>query len=286
MDIKAYISSGILESYAMGMATPEERREVECLSTIYPEIKTELQQIEVGIEAFSFKTAIKVPEGLKGSILDAISDEEQLSDESVEQPVSAPAEEKTQKTDQAAIGEGAIKRSVNNWKWFAAAACLAFVFSTSLYLLNINKVVSYATKIDDLEKENLALNGSVDELKKERALIQSNNELLAAKTTQKVILKGTPGHAQSETIAYWNSADQKVLLVANNLPEIPSDKDFQLWAIVAGAPVDLGVLELTDASILRTLKSTEAPQAFAITIEDKGGHPTPNLEALVVIGNI
>ena len=38
MNIPEYIDSGILESYALGSVSDQERREVECLSAIYPEV--------------------------------------------------------------------------------------------------------------------------------------------------------------------------------------------------------------------------------------------------------
>ena len=60
MDIKAYISSGILESYVMGLTTPEENGEVERYALIYPEIKTEISLIEESIARLADSTS-KIP---------------------------------------------------------------------------------------------------------------------------------------------------------------------------------------------------------------------------------
>ena len=53
MDIKEYISSGILESYVLGNASEQERREVECISSIYPEIRQELDALSRSLEKYA-----------------------------------------------------------------------------------------------------------------------------------------------------------------------------------------------------------------------------------------
>ena len=42
MNINDYISSGILEQYVLGDISPQEKKEVECMSHIYPELQEEL----------------------------------------------------------------------------------------------------------------------------------------------------------------------------------------------------------------------------------------------------
>jgi len=66
-------------------------------------------------------------------------------------------------------------------------------------------------------------------------------------------------------------------LLANNLPVPASDKQYQLWAILDGKPVDLGMLDfdLKQKKLLVHMKNTRGAQAFAITLEKKGGNSTP-----------
>ena len=45
MNVTEYIASGILESYVMGAVSDQEQREVDCLSSIYPEVRTELDEL-------------------------------------------------------------------------------------------------------------------------------------------------------------------------------------------------------------------------------------------------
>jgi anti-sigma-K factor RskA len=71
------------------------------------------------------------------------------------------------------------------------------------------------------------------------------------------------------------------------LPQPSSDLQYQLWAIVDGNPVDLGVFDILNEKELVTKDlDLKKIQAFAVTLEKKGGSPSPNLEKLYVIGNV
>lgn len=86
---------------------------------------------------------------------------------------------------------------------------------------------------------------------------------------------------QALAIAVWNPANQQGLLSVQKLPALPSDKDYQLW-IIAGnsAPVSAGVFAV-DATTGEARVPFRADQAikdavkFAISLERKGGNPTP-----------
>ena len=71
----------------------------------------------------------------------------------------------------------------------------------------------------------------------------------------------------------------------NNLPLAPSDKQYQLWAIVDGKPVDAGIIGDCNGGLCK-LKNIPKASAFAITLEKKGGSPTPTLTAMFVMGAI
>ncbi len=57
MNIKEYISSGIVESYVLGLASEEERTEFEQLCKQYPELVTARDSFEVLIEKQAFENA-------------------------------------------------------------------------------------------------------------------------------------------------------------------------------------------------------------------------------------
>jgi mannose-6-phosphate isomerase-like protein (cupin superfamily) len=56
---KEYIESGILEIYALGLATKEQATEIEIYSQQYPEIRNEISRISDDLEFFAKKNAIE-----------------------------------------------------------------------------------------------------------------------------------------------------------------------------------------------------------------------------------
>ncbi|MEZ4904504.1 MAG: anti-sigma factor [Spirosomataceae bacterium] len=81
-----------------------------------------------------------------------------------------------------------------------------------------------------------------------------------------------------------NPNTQEVQLNVLSLPTPTSDKQYQLWALVGGNPVDLGVFDVNTA--MQKMKAIPKADAFAVTLEKKGGSPTPHLEELYVMGKV
>lgn len=54
MDIKEYISSGIIELYVMGLCSPEEEKELEALRPQYKELHEAILQYEKDMEEKCF----------------------------------------------------------------------------------------------------------------------------------------------------------------------------------------------------------------------------------------
>ena len=52
MNVKEYISSGILDYYVLGIVSDQEKKEVECMSTIYFEIKVALNNIQYVVNEY------------------------------------------------------------------------------------------------------------------------------------------------------------------------------------------------------------------------------------------
>jgi anti-sigma-K factor RskA len=56
--------------------------------------------------------------------------------------------------------------------------------------------------------------------------------------------------------------------------------------MVDGKPVDAGMLDMDKGQMVVKMKNTPVAQAFAITLEKKGGSPTPDMNAMYVMGTI
>jgi anti-sigma-K factor RskA len=267
MDVKEYIASGIIERYALGSVSPQEKQEVECMSHIYPEIKQELESFQSALEQVALKTAVTPPEKIRASIFERIKNEEQL------QP-SASKDVKVVK----------LNTTFNSYK-YAVAASIVVVLGLSFFLYSVR------TENDSLQNQLAENQKQIETLSQEKQNIESslniNTQYLAFikdEATTKVMMNGTEAHPGMLATVFWNTNSKEVMLEVNNLPIPPEDKQYQLWAIVDGVPKDMGVLDIT--STLIGMKSTSTAQAFAITLEPKGGSASPTLEQMYVLGNV
>jgi anti-sigma-K factor RskA len=103
---------------------------------------------------------------------------------------------------------------------------------------------------------------------------------------QTVTMPGTKSFPSSLATVYWNKSSKQVFLLANNLPQPAAGKQYQLWAIVDGKPVDMGVFDSNTgtADLLQKMKSVDNAEMFAITLENKGGSPVPTMDQMYVAG--
>ncbi|HEY4154055.1 MAG TPA: hypothetical protein VGM24_01460, partial [Puia sp.] len=77
MNIQEYISSGIVESYVLGLASPEEGREFERICSEQAEVLAAREAFEKELEYHLQQSAIPPPRELKSSIFSRIGMEEE-----------------------------------------------------------------------------------------------------------------------------------------------------------------------------------------------------------------
>src|SRR5436309_1495198 len=68
MDIKAYIQSGIIEQYILGLTTAEEAAELEQLRIQYTEINDAVLNFEITFEQHLLNNPVQPPSFLKSSL--------------------------------------------------------------------------------------------------------------------------------------------------------------------------------------------------------------------------
>lgn len=64
-------------------------------------------------------------------------------------------------------------------------------------------------------------------------------------------------------------------LVSSTLPRLSSDKTYQLWGIVKGQPISLGVMGKNPRTVSFTMAGSVQPSVLAVTVEPSGGTPSP-----------
>jgi len=253
LNVKEYISSGIIESYVLGLLPEAECREFEAVCQQYPEVAAARSAFETNLEAQMLADAPPPPPQLKAAVL-----------EKIRSAAQGATEEKV---------EEAPVRQMNPWKWIAAASILLLAVSV-YWAFDTNR------KYKELAAENRALGDSLS-----RAVEIAKAAGASGANAPKSDFKMASIHegAASATI-YWDTTSKDVYLMLKNMPEPASDRQYQLWALMpeeGAAPVDLGTIELRQERLLYRMKNVREAKAFAITLEPKGGSPSPTTTPMV-----
>jgi anti-sigma-K factor RskA len=274
MDIQAYIESGILERYALGECSDQEIAEVEALAAIYPEIKTELQEIEEGLMVLAKMQAKTAPPSLKANLLAAIDDfQEDAEEEKLAEENSITKKDTTE-------DKGPI-----SWGQLFLYLTVAGIAIWSLYR-NVNTQSAQTALKEQLANIQDSLQTQTASLNAELKNCQANLEQITAPNSNRILMAGTDNYPNQQAVIFWNAETSTTQLLNLNLKQLPEDQSYQLWAIVEGKAVDLGILDNQSMNEVLAMKSVDKPEAFAITIEPKGGSENPTLEKMVVLGKI
>lgn len=258
------ISSGLLESYVMGTTTAGETALVNRLCAKHPELLAEIDAIEAGLLGFSERLAPPLNPALKNKIIHQLSFNEELAKEAATIP---------------------LNRRLTLYKFGMAASLLLFI-SSFFYMVILHR------KADRLNSELAGATASGSHMARELqvqqaslAQVREQLQLAADPRVKKVPLSGMNSMASMAAAILWNTETKEVYFNGKTLP-LPGDKQYQLWAIVNGKPVDAGMIEPDSAGTFRKMKTIREAQAFAVTIEQKGGSPVPSLETMCLLGNV
>ncbi|MEO6883059.1 MAG: anti-sigma factor [Bacteroidia bacterium] len=276
MNTKDYISSGILEMYVMGVTSLEETREVETFAQQHAEIKAEIESIRKAMENYISGTEKNPPADLKEKIFSEIKKESLQKNNFSKDAKVIPLNPDFNKSENKS-------QFIKN---LLVAASLALLVTSAVF----NYV--FYTNWKNTETQLVSVNGEKDGYAMQMQVQKTNFEetsktmALLTDTANKIIkMKGMAIAPQAMATIYWNPISQTVAIDVNNLPMPPSDKQYQLWAIVDGKPVSEGVFEMGNKTVQMMQKVSNA-QAFAVTLEKKGGSPTPTMSAMYVLGKV
>lgn len=280
MDLKAYIESGILEDYVLGLTSEEQALEVEKNSQQYPELKAELNKIEEALESYAQAKAMPMPAGLSAQIMQSIENLESTASSSSDTVATSPK-------PQAAATKGSNALGIILGLALAGSLLGNFFLHTQKNELD-NQLTLAQTETAGINDRMTTLQLDCDQKDGTIQRMQEQIAILKDPAYRPITLKGTDNAPNNtEAIVYYNPAAEKSYFDIGNLPAAPSDRDYQLWAIVDGTPTDMGVLDLTALNDgIISINHIRNPQAFAITLEPRDGNPAPNLDELFVIGNV
>lgn len=278
MDIQVYIQSGVIESYVLGLASEEEAAELHRLAAMHPEVRLALQDAEIAFEKNALENGTAPDAGLKDTLLAAL------------QKDFVPETSQLYATNIAAATTSELPpitlyRKTERWRYIAAAAVILFIVSAALNFYYYNHYQQANEKYQALLTEKTSIQASMDVYKARLQEATASMQVIQNPVMAIVKMAGVPGKENNLATIYWNTQTKDVYVLSNQLPQAPAGKQYQLWAIVDGKPVDAGVLGTCGEGICR-MKNIPAAQAFAITLEKQGGNPTPTLTEMYVMGKV
>lgn len=238
------------------MATEQELSELQELAARHPEVRDAWHAFEASLEKQAQAAAVVPPPLVKEALLTRLQTEFT--------PQQAPV----------VPMRGAVRR------YFTAAAVLLLVASAALNVYFYNRFRSANTAYLALltEKEGLIVSNGAAQTR--MLNMYENMQLMSDPAVAKVTMPSAPGTQGNLATVFWDTRSKDVYLLTNQLPAAPEGKQYQLWAIINGKPVDAGMLDAC-AGLCR-MKNIQTAQAFAITLEKKGGSTVPEGQMYVV----
>ncbi len=275
MNKEDIISSGLLELYACGLTSPEEGRQVEDWIKQYPEIKQELDAIEASLETYAQANAIEPSSSVKDKIFSQIAKDTQKDNDN-----NVPL-------TNFAMAQARVYRIPAFFKLMAAAMFILLIGSVVLNYSYYNKYQTANDQYRSAANELQVAQEKNKENQQANVAMKDDISVMSDKNSLPVVLKGTPHAPDALAKIYWMKNTGEVYVDPTNLPSVPEGKQYQLWAIVDGKPVDAGMIS-TEKGIyhIQKMKSFGSAQAFAITLEKAGGSPTPTMDQMYVIAKI
>lgn len=256
--------------YVLGDVSPEERIQVEKMAEAHSAVREELREVERAIELYAAENAVLPSEQHKHKVLNSLVTN--LADDSTFRS----------KKDKEAEAISLPERGAGNFYKYGFAASIALLIGSLIALYNIYGQLQQSNlQLITLNSQNNKFSKTINNMGEELGVFRD--------TTFKLLkLKGTPKAPSAQMMVAWSPVKKKVIIdmVGIQLPENDQVHQYQLWAMVDGKPVDLGVFDKsrTDSIDMKLMKPVEHAAAFAVTLEPRGGSVNPTMSEMVVIG--
>lgn len=259
--------------YVLDALEPEERNEFEEMLQNASEDERELfQQMRSAANQMAFSIdGNEAPLAVRKRILKQVQPEE---DENYETDINS----------QSSGGEDSDSFDRTTFAIAASFALLLVTLSLVFYSFNLRTEIS--TQEEVIQEQQVRISELQSEIEQKEELLS----ILESREVDLVLMSGMEANPNGYGKVIWDSESNRALLQVSNLPAVPSDKDYQLWIIKNNKPVSAGVFTVNDPEkdsffkIEEMEASEQTADAFAITMEPKGGMPQPTGD-MYLMGN-
>jgi hypothetical protein len=168
------------------------------------------------------------------------------------------------------------------------AASVALLLSLGANALLYSRWKDASSDLVALQNEQSRFATTTNVVQRQLGELRQENQVLRSDEFKAVALAGTKTAPGARAKVLFNPATHKVYVDVRSLPALPEGKQYQLWALDKGKPVDAGVLTASTATgeTIQLMKEIASAQTFAMTVEPTGGSVNPTLSTMTVVGNI
>ncbi|MGS2738541.1 anti-sigma factor [Sinomicrobium sp. M5D2P17] len=259
MNTEEFIASGILELYVYGALPETENRVITRHLKQYPEIRTEVEEIEQALMELSGAVAPENPEHLLQSIKEKLSAR--------------------------ALAEPPIRKR-SNWFAYTGWAASIILLVGLFFLFNQNRKLEES--LQETRNRNMQLEIRIADARNDVEKTRKLLDVLRDRNILKVPLEGQQAAPEAYAAAYWDKEKNVTYIDALGLPDPPKGMVYQIWSLKMDplTPTSMGLLDdfETDENKIFELSNANVSEGFGITLEPEGGSETPTLERLYTLG--
>lgn len=268
MNKEELIESGLLELYALEQCSTEEIQQVESLLED-SSVKAELANIEECLFSTAKSRSVLPRSEMKSKISDIIFETKS-----------------TVNNNETKGKEIALKNTSFTWR---VAAGFMLLVSIGLFTIYNGKLRQMDSRITELAAEKQSVQENYIQVKQVSEELSSVEEFFAEKLIRSYELKHPNIKDEVFGVLYWCPTTGELMLNGMHMPKLSEKEQYQLWAIVDGKPLDLGVISKEwdgKTNKLAHLKGLKELSAYAITIEPLNGSKEPTLEKLTALAEV
>ena len=276
--------SGDLELYILGMLPKEEADKIEQLAKLFPEVQAELDRISESLEALGNMATAAPSASVKDNLMGKLRTMKEEEQKVIPFGSVGKKENETGNSGlESPVRE--IPKRANKPSWLLAASFIGLIVSVGGLIYFFSQHKQSQTELASLKQQVDTLRTNSTTQQQQILAYSQTMQMMHDATYKKIELTNVPGKPTAMAQVLWNTKTKEVFIADVSLPQAPSNKQYQLWAIVDGKPVDAGMLG--DAkNLAQKMKVFERAEMFAITLEQKGGSPTPTMEEMYVAGKV
>ena len=275
MTVQAFMTSGILEKYALGMASDEEKNEVLEMASQHLEIKEELSAIRKTLKGYVLSHQVTPPGNLKDKVM-TIGDRKSIS----------PSRKETSVPSSSSYQDTSLRKKEKQGANVAtiAAALLGLGLLAACFMAYSFFEDALKAKAD-LEAASL----EIENVKKQVVTEQeASKDILAQlsfyqdRDNEVIILKGTNRSPRTNATIYWNEVAKTASIDLPTLPSLANNKVAVLWGSTNRQPLKVGILKVNEPGERTSLTYIENAELFFVTEEDNASVTIPNRSRILM----